>query len=744
MLRTLMLVLLPLALAPADRLHADPAPDCAALPAAGADSARALRFEIEHGGLFNAFFRDGAVAAHLLLRSDAGCGANDAADARSLGRVADRCGAAAGPDRRDREADRTSAGSRLLVAFPAGNSGAGLWFEPSTRPLQWRLRTPLAAAGQCDAQGRALHGIAVEVEVDTDRLVLREALLGNLRTLRDYELHAVRPEQLALAASTSANTVVWARDRIDGAAGYSLAIEVTGGGKVSTAHGRLVLQAAPGRPLQLSLRALTGETPLTPVEADRLLGETRDDDLRSRRVLEFLSYEEKYLAGSWRFNTYFGRDTLMTLRLLMPALQPAAVEAGLGAVLARLSARGEVAHEEDIGEFAILRRRSERIPGSGPLHDYSMIDDDFMLAPVAAAWLLDDPRGRARAAAFLAASAPGRPSNGKALVRNLGWVVERSRPFAEQPAFANLIALAEGRHAGQWRDSDEGLARGRYPYDVNVAFVPAALAAIDALLGSGLLDPYLGERERQPFAAAAQAAAVWNEKAPVLFELELPAESAAAQIRVYAGEIGVPVEPGGDGSRASAFHAIALDADGRPLPVLHSDVGFRWLFGQPSPDELAHSLAAVARRFPAGLLTDAGLLVANPVFAERAVWRRLDASAYHGTVVWSWQQALWAAGLQRQLARNDLPVGLRSELVDLQARLWRVIEATRAERTSELWSWSHGDDGYRVEPFGARGSDEDESNAAQLWSTVFLALSPPGPVDADPVTADLAAAGRTQ
>ena len=32
---------------------------------------------------------------------------------------------------------------------------------------------------------------------------------------------------------------------------------------------------------------------------------------------------------------------------------------------------------------------------------------------------------------------------------------------------------------------------------------------------------------------------------------------------------------------------------------------------------------------------------------------------------------------------------------------------------------------YRIAPFGAGSADEDESNAAQLWSTVFLALPPP-------------------
>jgi hypothetical protein len=32
---------------------------------------------------------------------------------------------------------------------------------------------------------------------------------------------------------------------------------------------------------------------------------------------------------------------------------------------------------------------------------------------------------------------------------------------------------------------------------------------------------------------------------------------------------------------------------------------------------------------------------------------------------------------------------------------------------------------YRVAPFGADQADADESNAAQLWSTVYLAIARP-------------------
>ena len=167
------------------------------------------------------------------------------------------------------------------------------------------------------------------------------------------------------------------------------------------------------------------------------------------------------------------------------------------------------------------------------------------------------------------------------------------------------------------------------------------------------------------------------------------------------------------------------------MPVIHSDEGFALLFGAPSPAALDVALDTMIRPFPAGLMTGVGMLVANPVFAPRALQSRFGPGAYHGTVVWSWQQALAAAGLARQLARPDLPSATRERLRASQTCLWQAIDAGRSVQSSELWSWRY-QDGYRIAPFGASGADADESNAAQLWSTVFLALPRPAAGDACP------------
>ena len=273
---------------------------------------------------------------------------------------------------------------------------------------------------------------------------------------------------------------------------------------------------------------------------------------------------------------------------------------------------------------------------------------------------------------------------------------------------------------------------GRYPFDVNAVFAPAALAAIDRMVAAGLLDAYLTPADRADFAQAGAMARVWHDAAPGYFDVSLGAAEARRQIAAYAGAEGVPagaalasVGGGSVGGKPLRFHALSLNADGSPVAVVHSDEGFDLLFGTPAPASLDREVTAIMRPFPAGLMTPIGMLVANPAFAADGAKALFTRGAYHGLVVWSWQQAVLAAGLQRQLARPDLPPVLRARLTRAQARLWQAINATRAVQNSELWSWAYVDGHYKVVPFGAGAADADESNAAQLWSTVFLALNPP-------------------
>ncbi len=638
-----------------------------------------LRLQVNEGRNLNVLVRDGASAAHLVLRN--------------------------GTD------------PRLLVAFPAGNSGVGAWFARTSAPVNWRLVGPVAPVTMKDAQGRPLRGIAAEVEVNAPTLAMGRVVVGSVRVLRDYEaLHTVPPD-LNAAPRREGAALVWARPRLDAKAGYFLSVAPLNGDLTEGAH---PVWRSRGGALRLRIVAATGDPPLTPIAEGEALTAAAGSDPRARASLAFLSYREKLLAGSWRFLTYFGRDTLMSVRLLLPVLRPEEAEAGLGAVLERLSPTGEVAHEESIGEFAVMENlKAGRGRVDTPVYDYKMIDGDYMLAPVLQAYA--QRYGPARLHAFLQRRAPDGTPYADLLARNLRHVVATTRPFAATPSADTLIHLKPGVPVGEWRDSDTGLAGGRTPYDVNAVLVPASLDATAALVR----DAGLAGASGAPSAAeAARLAQAWKVRAPGYFDMRLPPGEAREAVGRFAREQGVDAAPALASLPATAlrFAALSLDAGGRPVAVLNSDVGFALLFGRPAPEALARMVSSVMRPFPAGLMTDVGPVVADAAYAPAEVRRAFGRTAYHGAVVWAWQEAVLIAGIDRQLARGDLPGPLKSQLGQARTRLCAAVRAVGETRTSELWSWAYAGGRYRVQAFGAAAGDADESNAAQLWSTVLLAL----------------------
>lgn len=648
---------------------------CLLVLAAPADAVPDLRFAVDEGRIENLFFREGRVAAHAVLKS--------------------------GPD------------ARLVVAFPAGNSGAGLWFA---EPARWRTTAPLKKVQRHQPQGQPLRGIELALEADTPKLTVRRALVGSVRVLRDYGYGNPIPAEVEAAPVVAGNTVTWQRRRLDEAPGYSLKVRVLNG-TVSVRDGAVVLVSRNG-PLRLTVTALTGDAPLTPLALQDIF--VRPDRASIlQQSLAFLAYREKLLAGSWQYDTYFGRDTLMTLALLMGELKPAPIEAGLASVLERLNPEGEVAHEEDIGEFALIGR--PRHDARQPVLDYKMVDDDFMLAPVLATYLLDTPAGRARATDFLARETSSGVSYGDLVLRNLGFVTARAGPFAADPVFANLVSLHEGLTVGDWRDSQDGLGSdGRYAFSVNAALVPAALAAAGRLQASGLLDAYGAQRIGHADMVA--MAEVWGRDAPGLFAVSLPGREAHDRLAAFAHATGVAAQDTELPADVS-FFALALDATGHPVQVMHSDVGFLLYFLRPDDATLQLALGQIMQPFPAGLMSGAGLLVANPAFAGNARWKTFDNTRYHGMVVWSWQQQLLQAGIACQLTRNDISSRSRALLQLAGTALDHAIVKTAQLQGSELWSWRADNGKLAPLPYGQAVGHETESNAVQLWSTAGLVQS---------------------
>jgi hypothetical protein len=754
-----------------------------------------LAFGLRDDALRNYFVRRGPVAAHVLLRS---------------GREP-RVIAAFPANNQGIGVWFKSIGEGAQLSL-----GAGPHADPNPRGGEL---TPLVRNPALDE--KPMRGVRATLVSSTMELSTELVLLGNVRTLRDYgygvclenaaEAPELRNETFELDEAQGRLRI--RREQIGGAHWMELLVTARPGTTLSivprteSARPSCPLAEGGGQPVivarseggeegeggvALELIALADDEPLTPIPASELF-ETppvleaplpsadqapppHDEALRVRDdaplepldALAFLSYDEKLLAGSWRFLTYFGRDTLLSLWLLSPGLSSRGVLAALRSVLERVELAsgvqrpdggrvdvGDVAHEEALGDYAALGHyaaiedaRLEPMPSDlrRPRYDYKMVDDDFLLAPLLVSAV--ERLGVEAWTAFLAQRRVDGHSFQEAALANLALVLERARPFADDPRApaekaSELVSLHANLNVGQWRDSEMGLAFGRYPFDVNAALVPAALDAAASLY------------ERLGRAAdAAEARRLRGHWRGVeeLFRIALPVQQARANVGSYAASVGVA-------DAAAALEAvagediieygIALDAGLRPLPVMHSDHGFVLSFLEPPDAYLEHVARLLLRPFPAGLISPAGVMVANPALAdptfevhspksfsdanddEATLLRDLFSPAhYHGAVVWSWQQALLAKGLRRQLARNDVSAAVRMRLEAAECALWRAIDRTRALGTGELWSWAPDAAGQpEPRPFGAGRADVDESNAIQLWSTVYLSVREPTPVE---------------
>jgi hypothetical protein len=118
----------------------------------GASSDETLAFEVDDGSIRNYFYRRGPVAAHVLLSS------GDA--------------------------------PRLIVAFPAGNTGIGLWFDKPAAPVRFEVEGSVTGV-----ERDRMRGVTAMLSADADRLEVRGAVLGSIRTLRDYAQLATQPPE---------------------------------------------------------------------------------------------------------------------------------------------------------------------------------------------------------------------------------------------------------------------------------------------------------------------------------------------------------------------------------------------------------------------------------------------------------------------------------------------------------------------------------------------------------------------
>ncbi|KAJ5157337.1 uncharacterized protein N7482_008437 [Penicillium canariense] len=672
-------------------------------------------------------------------------------------------------------------GPRLIVAWPAGNSGICTFFTPqngangtlSIEMVNSTAGQPLGPVYTAASNSSAPPSVGVQGVLRFNAsATLTLPILGSIRTIRDFvEGPSLLQPEIQDAIQFTAHddgSALLQRTWLDNVTSTALTFTPYPNGtdtKVTISNRTLAFPAGDYLfSASLNYPQLAALQPGSVLNAASSNLTTSQPDQTT--ALSFLSYSEKLLAGAWRFLTYFGRDSMISALLLEPVLssgEGSAMEAVIGAVLERVNRTdGSVCHEETIGDYATWTNLQDNISSNAMVCDYKMVDSDYFLPVLMQKYFLDNPVGQTRAASFFNTSA----GSINAVNQNLTWgqlalinaerIMRLAGPFAQNQTTENLIHLKDGQVVGQWRDSNYGIGGGRIPYDVNTALVPAALRSIALLAEKGLYP-----NQTQWATLAPQYAQTWEDKTLSFFEVTIPQSKAQDLVASYknASSFAGP-DQSASITTDVVFHALALDGYNNlsQVAVMNTDDCFRHLLLNTTNDTqltafLNNSATNIRRTFPAGLMTSAGMLVANPAFGEDAVYaQNWTTGAYHGTVVWSWQLAMMAKGLEMQLGRCDLtsnftasgrghksqraipaiPSFCGDDTVYWNVRaayneLWDSIERNEDQLSGEVWSWVWRDGGFQVTPLGVLpppgGGSQTESDIRQLWSLTFLAVT---------------------
>ena len=308
------------------------------------------------------------------------------------------------------ESNLSIIGPRLVVAWPAGNSGICMFFQPQHGPngtlaielVNSTFGSPLAPVHNTRAASDLPYVGVQGVLAFNSSATLTIPIMGSVRTIRDFT------EGPSLLQPIIQNAIKLTRSNGTGATFSRLWLDN------STIHNfTLVPYENSQSSITINQRNKTISfgagyyrfstsfnypqlTQLPPTDVlnpqSQNLITTQSSQTTS---LSFLSYTEKLLAGAWRFLTYFGRDSMIAALLLEPVLSTgngSATEAVIAAVLERINRTdGSVCHEETIGDYATYLHLQENITSTAPGFTYPMIDTDFYLPVIMARYFSRHP-----------------------------------------------------------------------------------------------------------------------------------------------------------------------------------------------------------------------------------------------------------------------------------------------------------------------------------------------------------------
>ena len=286
---------------------------------------------------------------------------------------------------------------RLIFAWPEGNSAGAVFFQ-ATNTDDPQLRVALANESENAVLKSISHGVEALSPSKTPSVgvsgilsfsasaSLNLTILGSVRTVRDYtEGHGILNSKVQDGIHVSEigdhqQAVNISRTWFDAVTTINLTF------RASSKTARIVVEDRGGLETAFSPGLYTFEAhynfPQTPyLHPRRLLKPTCHDLLSQQpkaiKSLSFLCSANKVLAGAWRFFTYFGRDSMISLMLLSPILsggEHGTLELGLSAVLERVSREdGSVCHEENIGDYPAAQAALEGRENHSAEYDYKMV-----------------------------------------------------------------------------------------------------------------------------------------------------------------------------------------------------------------------------------------------------------------------------------------------------------------------------------------------------------------------------------
>ena len=291
------------------------------------------------------------------------------------------------------DSDLTIIGPRLLVAWPAGNSGIAIYFEPLDG-VAGNLGTELQNSStsrlplepiytQDNASANPIVGVSGILTFNSSATISLP-ILGSIRTIRSYtEGGSIPPDSIqdAIEYSTGLLGVALSRTWFDNVTTTTIsftetATNLTNSSSITVDNTTVSIAAG-----TYEFNASFNYPQLDQLSKQEVLNENSQNlitqDVDQTTSLSFLSYSSKLLAGAWRFLTYFGRDSMISDLLMQSVLsegEGGAIEAVISAVLERLNKTdGSVCHEETIGDFATYLNLQSGIYSTAPQYDYKMI-----------------------------------------------------------------------------------------------------------------------------------------------------------------------------------------------------------------------------------------------------------------------------------------------------------------------------------------------------------------------------------